>query len=365
MTAATRADDEAPDQPDGLDRDALARFLAEVGVETAGPLEATLISGGRSNLTFRVTDGVRRWVLRRPPLGQIPRGAHDVGREHRVMAALAGSAVPVPEVAALCAGDSVLGAPFYLMVEVPGTVLRSREQVALLDPERCRLLGRSLVDTLADLHDIDPASVGLVDLGRADGYLERQVARWQRQYQEIKVRDLPGLEEVGAVLERRIPVSGPAAIVHGDYRLDNVIVDSVDSPEIAAVLDWEMATLGDPLADLAALVMFWDEPGQPFNPITKGLMAFEGFPSTGEIVEQYAERRGLGLEEMDWYLTFARFRLAVILEQIHARYLRGETSGEGFDDIGDMVPPLVEQCLETIASMPSRHTARTNTERVV
>ena len=350
MTATIRADRPNGSGAEGLDARALADFLANAGIEQAGPLEATLISGGKSNLTFRVTDGEHRWVLRRPPLGQILPGAHDVGREHRVMAALAGSGVPVPKMTAACADDSVLGAPFYLMTEVSGEVLRTREQVAALSSDRRRDLGRSLVTTLADLHDVDPGSVGLQDLGRPDGYLERQVARWQRQYQRIKVRDLPGLERVGDVLERRIPDSGPAAIVHGDYRLDNVIVNSVEDPAIVAVLDWEMATLGDPLADLASLLVFWDEPGQAFNPITSGLMAFGGFPSTDEVVVQYAERRDLQLDDMDWYLTFARFRLAVILEQIHARHLRGQTRGEGFDEIGDMVPLLVEQCQQTIRS---------------
>ena len=348
MTATTRDTGPSVSESSGLDPRALEAFLRGAGIEPAGPLEVSLVSGGKSNLNFRVSDGVDRWVLRRPPLGQILPGAHDVGREHRVMAALAGSAVPVPKMTVRCADESVLGAPFYMMAEVPGVVLRTRDQVAELDSARCRELGTTLVATLADLHDVEPRAVGLEGLGRADGYLERQVARWQRQYERIQVRDLPGIEEVGVFLERSLPSSGPAAIVHGDYRLDNVIVESVEAPAIAAVLDWEMATLGDPLADLAALVMFWDEPGRPFNPITSGLMAFEGFPSTDEVLEQYAARRGIGLDGIDWYLTFARYRLAVILEQIHARHLGGQTRGDGFDEVGEMVPVLVEQCHQAI-----------------
>jgi aminoglycoside phosphotransferase (APT) family kinase protein len=342
-----------------LDLGVVAAFLRSRGVPLAGPVRGELISGGKSNLTYLLSDGNHCYVLRRPPLGTILPGAHDVAREYRVMGALADSTVPVPAMAALCADDSVMGVPFYVMEAVPGVVLRDRDLVAQV-PERVRAkLGGTLVDTLADLHEIDPADVGLSGLGRPDGYLRRQLDRWLRQYHTIKVRDLDHAESVAAALQASLPVTGGAGIVHGDYRLDNVIVDHDDMSRIAAVLDWEMATLGDPLADLAALVMFWDEPGQTFNPVTKGLTAFSGFLTPGQVVERYVTRRGLVVDDLDWYLVFARFRLAVILEQIHVRHLEGKTRGEGFDSVGDMVVLLLAQCHEAVEASPRIRTART------
>jgi len=337
---------------DGLDLTALAACLERNGVPVTGPLTARLISGGRSNLTYIVTGGASEWVVRRPPLGQIFPGAHDVAREHRVMRALAGSPVPVPRMIALCDDDSVLGVPFYVMERVPGTVLRTREQVAAIDAGQRALLGEQLVDTLAMLHEVDYHAVGLGDLGRPAGYLERQVARWTRQYQAIKVRDLRYLDEVATVLRATLPQSGLASIVHGDYRLDNVLVEAADPARIAAVLDWEMTTIGDPLADLATLVMFWDEPGRPYNPISAGLTALAGFPSARAVIERYVSRRGLTIDDVDWYLAFAEFKLAVILEQIHARHVAGQTVGEGFGDIGDMVLFLLESAHEKTSRLP-------------
>jgi aminoglycoside phosphotransferase (APT) family kinase protein len=288
---------------DGLDLGALTAFLRGCGVPLAGPMRGELISGGKSNLTYLLSDGKHGYVLRRPPLGTI--------------------------------------------AQVPEGV-RAK-------------LGRTLVDTMADLHEIDPADVGLSDLGRPDGYLRRQLDRWLRQYHTIKVRDLDHAESVAAVLQASLPATGAAGIVHGDYRLDNVIVDHYDMSRIAAVLDWEMATLGDPLADLAALVMFWDEPGQPFNPITGGLTAFSGFLTRDQVVERYVTRRGLVVDDLDWYLVFARFRLAIILEQIHVRHVQGKTRGEGFDRVGDMVAALLAQCHEAVEASPRIRTARTTT----
>jgi aminoglycoside phosphotransferase (APT) family kinase protein len=338
------------DEPDGLDLAALGAYLSRGGLESAGPLSAELISGGRSNLTYLVTDGVSNWVMRRPPKGDILSGAHDVAREHRVMAALAPTAVPVPKMLALCPDDSVLGVPFYLMDRIDGPVLRKPDMVAALaEPVRGRL-GATLVDTLADLHDVDYDAIGLGDLGRPDGYLQRQVDRWTTQYRKIKIRELPHVAEIVAALRTSMPKSSLSSIVHGDYRLDNVLVDAQDNARIAGVLDWEMATLGDPLADLATLIMFWDEPGKPFNPITGGLMAFAGFPSADEVVERYVSRRNLIVDDVDWYLVFSEFKLAIILEQIHARHVAGQTVGDGFDDIGDMVIVLLESAMDKIAA---------------
>jgi aminoglycoside phosphotransferase (APT) family kinase protein len=341
------------DAADGLDLHAVARYLIDAGTALDGPLRAELVSGGRSNLTYLVTDGAHDWVVRRPPMGEVLSGAHDVAREHRVMSALTATTVPVPKMVALCTDDAVIGVPFYIMDRIPGLVLRTTEQVqALAEPVRHSLGGR-LVDTLADLHDVDYEAVGLGDLGRPDGYLQRQIDRWARQYEKIKIRELPNVPAIVSALRASRPASSLSSIVHGDYRLDNVIVDAADPARIAGVLDWEMATLGDPLADLATLVMFWDEPGRPFNPITGGLMAQPGFFGTDEVIERYVTRRGLDLDDIDWYVTFSQFKLAVILEQIHARYVAGQTLGPGFNGIGDMVLVLLSSAMDAVTGSKS------------
>jgi aminoglycoside phosphotransferase (APT) family kinase protein len=260
-----------------------------------------------------------------------------------VMAALHGSPVPVPKALVSCTDPGVVGAPFYVMEEVAGQVLRTPDDVAALAPSTRRALGERLVDTLADLHEIDPVKVGLGTLGRPDGYVRRQLERWVRQYHQIKVRDLPQVEKIATALAASLPPPQGAAIVHGDYRLDNVIVGTDDTSSIVAVLDWEMATLGDPLADLGTFLMFWDEPGRVPNPITGGLTAAPGFPDRDEVVARYLSRRRLQVEGLSWYLAFARFRLAVILEQIHARHLAGRTRGAGFDSVGLMVLALLDE----------------------
>lgn len=338
--------------PDGLDLIALTTYLQRESVPLEGALTARLISGGRSNLTYFVSDGVSRWVLRRPPLGDILAGAHDVAREHRVMAGLGNTAVPVPKMVTLCQDESVLGVPFYMMDEVAGKVLRTTDMVEPLASRTRAALGDALIDTLADLHDADFEAAGLGGLGRPDGYLQRQVDRWVHQYAVIKNRELAYVDDVVAALRAGMPQMSTASVVHGDYRIDNVIVDLDDPSKIAAVLDWEMATLGDPLADLGMLLMFWDEAGRLFNPITDGLTAFEGFPSRDEVIERYVTRRGLQVDNLDWYLVFSQFKLAIILEQIHVRHQTGHTRGEGFRGLGDMVASLLQTARDDIERSP-------------
>jgi len=258
------------------------------------------------------------------------------------MSALRESPVPVPVVRLLVEDSDVIGAPFYVMDEVSGQVLRTAQDVADLPAADRQVVAEGLVDTLADLHDIDPGEVGLAALGRADGYLRRQVERWTRQYDAIATRDLPLVHDLARRLLDTMPAQERAGIVHGDYRLDNVIVELGGRAPIAAVLDWEMATLGDTLADLGTFLMFWDEPGRPFNPISNGQTAVPGMPTRDEVVERYARRRDVQLDDLYWYLTFSQFRLAVILEQIHARHLAGRTRGDGFEDVGGMVVDLLE-----------------------
>jgi aminoglycoside phosphotransferase (APT) family kinase protein len=331
-----------------VDPAALGRLLVAQGVSVDGELTLSTVGGGKSNLTFTVTDGRSRWILRRPPFGDYHRGAHDVGREFRVMAALHGSAVPVPTMVANCDDLSVIGAPFYVMEEVAGVVLRTRDVVSELAPATCLTLSEALVDTLASLHEVDVDAVGLAALGKPTGFLERQLARWQKQYHAVSARHTGRVDEVVAALASAMPLSMAVAIVHGDFRIDNVIVRSEDRSVIAAVIDWEMATLGDPLADLATLVMFWDEVGRPFNPITGGLTAFPGFLSVDEVIRRYAHRRGLdqpAVDGLDWYIAFSKFKLAVILEQIHVRHESGQTVGDGFEGIDVMVDQLLDECL--------------------
>ena len=235
--------------PPGLDLARLATYLS------ADHLSGSLIAGGRSNLTYRVTDGRSRWVVRRPPLGHVLPTAHDMAREYRVISALQGSPVPVPRVVLYCADESVLGAPFYVMDEVPGVVLRSAEDFDALPDGGAVHCGRQLVDVLLSLHRIPPAAVGLGDFGRPEGYLARQVARWYRQWERSATRELPALEALHQRLAATVPQSARAAILHGDYRLDNVLFDPTLA-RIDAVLDWEMSTLGDPLADVGLLYTY-------------------------------------------------------------------------------------------------------------
>src|SRR5690606_28969865 len=256
-----------------------------------GDLTGVLIPGGKSNLTYIVTDAAgREVVLRRPPLGHVLATAHDMGREARVMGALAGSAVPVPQVLATCTDDSVLGAPFYVMSKASGTAYRTRAELEALGPERTGAIIDAMMTVLADLHSINPGPVGLADFGRADGFLARQVGRWRKQFEASRSRDLPGETALFEALADRVPDQGPAGIVHGDYRLDNLLVDStVDGDPITAVLDWEMSTIGDPLTDLALLLVYSDLGRHPSwgDAVTTAPQA-AGYPSNDQLVERYA-----------------------------------------------------------------------------
>jgi aminoglycoside phosphotransferase (APT) family kinase protein len=305
----------------------------------AGPLQVELLAGGRSNLTYLLTDGERRWVLRRPPLGHVLETAHDMSREHRVLAALQRTDVPVPR-PLLLAGPGVIGATFYVMEFADGVVLRDDAQLRGLDRAAATAVADSLIEVLVRLHRVDPGAVGLGDLGRPVGYLERQVRRWSGQLDADHARVVPGLAELGRRLAARIPVSGRQGIVHGDYRLDNVVV-AAEANDVRAVLDWEMATLGDPVADLASTVVWWDGIGGMDSPVAAVPGDVPGWPDGRHLVEAYARSTGADLAEFPWYLGFAFFKIAVIFEQIHHRSSTGLTVGEGFERLGSMVPELV------------------------
>jgi aminoglycoside phosphotransferase (APT) family kinase protein len=334
----------------GLDVEALAKHLDAAGV-LAGPLTASLITGGRSNLTYKVADGVHDWVLRRPPLGHVLATAHDMGREFRVISALAPTEVPVPKTELYCEDSSVIGAPFYLMERVDGTPMRSRADTAGLSPQQAAEIADELIDVLAELHEVDPQQVGLGDFGRPDGFMTRQVARWRKQLDASRSRDLPGIDELHAKLAATVPAAQRATIVHGDYRLDNALV-TTEPLAISAVLDWEMSTLGDPLSDLGLFVVYWAGVGQAeTDPITNGVNATPGFPDIDALVERYARRTGLDVSGLGWYVAFAYFKLAVILEGIHYRFVQGGTVGAGFERIGALVGPLVEHGAAAVAAV--------------
>jgi aminoglycoside phosphotransferase (APT) family kinase protein len=323
--------------PRGLD---LARLQAYLGSPV--PLTATMFAGGRSNLTYAVTDGSRRWVLRRPPLGHVLPTAHDMAREHKVLDALSKAGFPAPAPVLLCTDTDVIGAPFYLMEHVDGRIYRAVADLEGLGPEAMHGLVLSLVDTLADLHALDPAAIGLGDFGRPDGFNERQVRRWKKQLDASRSRDVPGIEELHARLAVDVP-DGDGAVVHGDYRLDNVLIGP--DLNVRAVLDWEMSTLGDPLGDVALMLVYAE---RPLLGDGRASISVPGHPTLDEMTSRYAERSGRDVGDLHWYVAFAAFKLAVILEGVHYRYVQGKTVGEGFDTVGQMVGPLVRQGHEAL-----------------
>lgn len=349
MTTSSPAD--ATSDPVGLDLASLTDYLSEhIPDGLSAPLSAKLIAGGRSNPTYELSDGSHHWILRRPPLGEVFKSAHDMSRESRIVSALRDSSVPVATVVATCATSDVIGAPFYVMAKLEGRTLRTHADTATLSQSQRHGLSTEFVDLLVRLHNLEPAQYGLSDFGRPDGYLDRQLARWTRQWAAVATRGSQGIEQLTDRLRNEQPGLRYPGIVHGDFKIDNVMVAAQDPTSIIALLDWEMATLGDTLADLGQLVSFWDEPGMQFNPITAGATAHEGFLTASEVIARYAAARDVDPSDLEWYVAFADFKLAVILEQIHARYLAGQTVGDWFDDIGDMVEPLIECAFARISN---------------
>jgi aminoglycoside phosphotransferase (APT) family kinase protein len=343
-----------PDTSEGVDLERLRRFFAEhvEGASDERPLSAELIAGGRSNLTYGITDGERWWVLRRPPLGHVLPTAHDMGREYRVLSALAGTDVPVPRTLAFCDDVDVNDAPFYVMERVDGQILRTADDIARLSPDDAAACSRELIDVLSRIHTVDYEAVGLSGFGHPDGYLERQVRRWGEQWERSKAADLPGIDELARRLRAALPESGPPTIVHGDYRLDNTMLAPDDPSRIVAVLDWEMATLGDPLADVGLFLLYWGQSEAQIIATGDGISTQAGFLSRDEVVELYAERSGRRVDELDWYEVFAGYKLAIIVEGIAARYRMGKTLGEGFEAMGEMVVRLVEGALDQANRSP-------------
>jgi aminoglycoside phosphotransferase (APT) family kinase protein len=327
-----------------------ARLAAWIGgspAAAAGDLRGvTLIAGGRSNLTYRLDLSQRRLVLRRPPLGHVLPTAHDMAREYRVLTALDGTAVPVPHPAAFCPDGEVIGAPFYLMEYVEGLVLRSREDGEQVNQGQARQLSELLAEMLAAIHAVDLQAVGLAGFGRPDGYLARQLARWQRQWELSVTRPVPGYDRLVERLAAGLPESTDGTLVHGDFRLDNMLVTLGAHPAVAAVVDWEMSTLGDPLADLGLTLMYWADPGEPdWLEINVGaaVTSLPGFFTRAELAARYAELTGRDISGIGYYMAFGCYKLAVVLEGIHARFLQRKTVGEGFEREGPAVPVLIER----------------------
>jgi aminoglycoside phosphotransferase (APT) family kinase protein len=347
---------ESPSVPvPGLD---LPAVLAWTAAAVPGLLsDATvpeLIAGGRSNLTYLLTDGDTRVILRRPPLGHVLATAHDMSREHRMIAALEPTAVPVPRPLALCDDETVTGAPFYLMSYVEGRIVRTVDDAADLDRDDRARVSRAMTDVLADLHALDPDAVGLGGFGRPQGFMERQVRRWGTQLDNSRSRDVVGIDELRSRLAASVPPSSGAAIVHGDYRLDNLLIAGPTEPDalrVRAVLDWEMATIGEPLADLGLLLAYWDTLSRMPNEVARSMGEQAGFPSGATLAGWYTERRGADLTALPWYEAFGLFKLAVIIEGIHYRFTLGQTVGDGYERIGEVTPLLVAASLEHLAKV--------------
>jgi aminoglycoside phosphotransferase (APT) family kinase protein len=336
--------DGTAEAPEGIDRGGVEAWFGEHVPAAQLPLSFERISGGHSNLTYGVRDAASgRWALRRPPLGKRLGSAHDMGREHRVVSALAPTPVPVAPVVGLCEDENVNGAPFYVMEFVEGPILRGlAEADAFPDEADRRAIGERVVDTLVEIHAVDPDAAGLGELGRKEDYVARQLRRWQGQWEKSKTRELPAIDAVHERLAARIPEQGPATIVHGDYRLDNMIL--APSGEVAAVVDWELCTLGDPLADVGLLMVYWPEAGEELVALGQPATLAPGFPKREELKARYAERSGRDLSQLDFFVALGYWKLAIILEGVYARYAAGGYGkvDPGIEEFARLVERLAE-----------------------
>ena len=332
--------------PPGINYATLLPWFSE-HVEPVKSLTATVVGHGRSNITYRLDaeDG-RAWVLRRPPLSHVQKTAHDMGREFRIISALHPTGFPTPKTYALCEDDSVLGAQFYIMEYVEGIIaVDAADTAKRFDEKKRHEIGIELVDVLARLHAFKPDEIGLADFGKPQGYLERQVRRFSEQLEAIRYRETPELDELARRLKGAIPPERTGGIVHGDYRLDNAIIN--DEGHVIAVLDWEMCTLGDSLADLGLLRMYWGRPTSSQIMIgSSSVMTLPGFPTWEEAAARYEEKSGVSLARLDFYTVLAHFKLGVILENMYKRFLGGGTVGAGFEMIGQQAVLLARNGID-------------------
>ena len=331
--------------PPGLRLEALARWLDDALPDVPpGPVRAEPIAGGKSNLTYIVRRGEWTAVLRRPPLGHVLATAHDMAREYRVITALRTSAVPAPEPLALCEDAGVIGAPFYVMSYVPGRSFRTAADLSGHDPARVRRITEELVDTLVALHLVDPKAVGLETFGRPEGFLPRQVRRWRTQLEASRTRALPDADVLHDLLTTRMPPDPAIAVVHGDYRLDNLLI--ADDDTVAAVTDWEMSTLGDPVTDVAMLLVYHRLALESAGDLLGDAPRAPGYLSESAVLARYSHGVGRRVDDIGFYLGLASYKLAIIMEGIRTRHLQGDTVGPGFDAIGGAVRPLLRSGIE-------------------
>ena len=332
---------------EGIQSAPVTQWLQQRVADLAPPLRFELIAGGHSNLTYRVIDTAgTNFVLRRPPLGHVLESAHDMGREHKIIAALADWPVPVAPVVGLCSDAEVNGAPFYVMKFVDGPVLHDADAAKVIDEAKRHDLGLNVIDVLAQLHLLNPDEVGLGDLGRKEAYLDRQLKRWTKQWLASKTHEIPEMEELEKILPDRKPEQVGATIVHGDYRLGNMIVDG---EKILAVLDWELCTLGDPLADVGYLLNTWAPPGEA-EPDTAAT-AVGGFPPRDVLCERYVAATARDLSQINYYRAFAHWRLACIAQGVYKRYLvgaMGENHGLDLDAYKARITTLARQAMELL-----------------
>jgi aminoglycoside phosphotransferase (APT) family kinase protein len=336
----------------GLDPSAVGPWLGEHVPGAREPFSYSLIPAGGSNLTYRVDDAAgHRWVLRRPPVAAVLHTAHDVDREWQIIDSVGrATTVPVPPAVASCADPEVTGAPFYVMGFVDGEVLRDDEDGRRLAPGAADRAADSLIDTQLAFHAVDPDAVGLGGLSRhRHGYVERQLHRWRAQVEKAKVRDLPLLDELHDRLAHSVPAdSGPAGLAHGDYRFDNTILGADHT--VAAVLDWELCTIGDPVADFAWSLLYWSDPGDPCPFLPAAPTLASGFPRRAEVARRYERRSGRSLDALPWLTVFGYWKMACIVEGVYTRRLLGSRSGSGTQDFGS-IASRVEAFLEHAADL--------------
>lgn len=346
--------DVAPVRPDEqLDARVVASYLRGKLPASDRPLEILQFPGGHANLTYLLRYGDREYVLRRPPLGPVAPRAHDMVREYRALAALGPYYALAPRVYALCEDPAVIGAPFFVMERRRGIVVRRTMPDEIADdPAVRRRIGEAAIDALADLHAVPVAGTPVATLGKPEGFVARQIAGWAERWQRAKTEELSAMEDLAAWLAARIPPALDATVVHNDFKLDNMMLDRHDPGRVVAVLDWDMTTLGDPRIDVGTLLGYWPEATDPTERLAIAMQPthLEGFPTRREIVERYAARSGRDLGAIAFFETFALFKLAVVLQQIHVRFVRGQTQDERFAGMGESVRRLADIASATRAA---------------